>query len=512
MWAVLIQFIAVSLLLVVLKPEFKLPKFSQRGLDYEVKANLESLPISRESVQTVSISEILELRQLLHNEKFEKLNDILDDYQKNFEADSADEYRVIDAYIAFEITDPAKEIHFSKWKESTPSHYQPYLASAVYYYRKGWEGRGHQFASETSEEDFEIMRINFSKASENIEKALKINNNLLVAYNTLIGIHNADSNFNNEKEIIKKALTLFPNSYAIRTTCAWASEPRWGGNYTLIEKIARDAEKVSYQNPRLTALYGAIYYDQGIILAADKKYDEAINRFTKAITFGDDGSFYKARARINYHYLKNENQALEDINRAIEIRPTNETYYLLRSKMYFSTKDYDLALYDIKVAEHILPNKKKLENWKEWAGNNLVYSGHQQYKANDYQGAIYTYDLAIQFNDQNHEAFYRRGMTSYKENDMETAISFFDQAIGINQQHFESFAMMDYLLSREKQFEEIISYWDLFIEMDTENAKAYLSRGRAHYHNRDKESALSDVEIACDLGSSEGCKRLQSMQ
>lgn len=473
---------------------------------YEVTKASDSLPTQEEPAETIDIYEISELRKMLSDERFEELNTVLEEYQSAFENDQTDEYKLYDAYNAFYMTVSAYEDFFKKWIDTTPDKYQPYLATAQYYYAKGWESRGYKFKKDTPEEQFEEMRLFFDEAEDNLRLALNINPNLMIAYKILMGIYNATENYDGENEIIKKTLELFPYSFLIKSTCSWAKEPRWGGSYMYMEEMAKNAEIYSDKNPKLSVLYGFIYYDQGKILKQKEKYEKALELFDKALLFGDHWVFYNERAKIYHYHLKEYDRALDDINRSIELRPVMLKNYLVRSRIYFAQSNYIHAIDDLHTAEIIKPGDSGIQKWKEWASKNLLNRGHSVFKT-DIQEAIEYYDLSFEFDDNNFETYYWRGVAFNRLNRYESASMNFRTAIEINPHHFESYRMIDSILARDRQWDTIISYWNTFIALEPAHAGAYFERAGTHYHNKDFENAMYDLKKACELGNKNACKR-----
>ena len=478
---------------------------------YEVTKPSKNLPILTEPKETIDIAQIVNLRDMLQNQEFEQLNSVLEEYQNYFKEDQTDEYKVYDAYRTFYLTDPLYEEFFEKWINSFPDRYQPYLALAHYYNAKGWESRGYKFKKETSKEQFEGMRFYFSKAEENLKTALKINPDLMVGYNILINIYNATGNDTAEDETIENAIVLFPHSFLVRYTGAWAKQPRWGGSYKDIEEIAKKAERYSSINPELTALYGLIYYDRSRISKRNKRYKRAIELLTEALTFGDNWSIYYERANIYHFNLKEYESALEDINRGIELRPVIDKLYRMRSRIYFAKGDYSYSLEDLYTAELLRPDNPSTTKWKEWASKKLLSKGYKLYKT-DVNSALDNFNLSIEFDDNNFEAYYWRGFAFNSIEDSESALSDLNHAIEINPHHFESYKMVDYMLAKDKQWDTIIEYWNSFLELEPDHAEAYLERAGTYYHNKDFESALEDLEKSCALGNKEACKRYKSLK
>jgi tetratricopeptide (TPR) repeat protein len=106
-----------------------------------------------------------------------------------------------------------------------------------------------------------------------------------------------------------------------------------------MEDFAKEAEKYSTINPKLSTLYGFIYFDQAdMFINREGKYEEAIDLLTRALAFGDFWGFYNKRAKIYHFDLMEQDKALEDINRSIVLRPTRESNYRLRSRIILQRK------------------------------------------------------------------------------------------------------------------------------------------------------------------------------
>ncbi len=71
------------------------------------------------------------------------------------------------------------------------------------------------------------------------------------------------------------------------------------------------------------------------------------------------------------------------------------------------------------------------------------------------------------------------------------------------------FLHIDWILSRRSRWDEVVRYWNIYINTRPDDARAYLERGGAYWHMQDIEHAISDARKACELGSTEGCRRYQ---
>ena len=204
-------------------------------------------------IQTVSPAE---LRRLLTTRQYQKLNQVLQDYQDEMAKDIRQEYKVCDAYDALSWSDPSYERLLGDWVRATPKAYQPYLARANYYYNMGWESRGYKWAKDTTGEQFQRMEDYFAKTLTDVEFVLKSYPRSMVTYDILIGLNMAISEQKGMEWACRKALEIYPHSFLIRADYIHALKPRWGGSYRAMEAFTAEAQKYTPANPRLVLLKG----------------------------------------------------------------------------------------------------------------------------------------------------------------------------------------------------------------------------------------------------------------
>jgi tetratricopeptide (TPR) repeat protein len=485
---------------------FEILKKLRRSRPYKITRAAKNLPVAGEPKESLTLDQYIGLREYFEDQQFDILNTLFEKYQEEFETDVYNEYKIFDVCRVFRTTLPGYEDIFESWLQFSPNHYAPYLARAHYFYEYGWESRGYRFRKDTPDEQIQKMRHFFRKAVEDVNRARAIDPKLIPAYTVLLGVYNATGDEEGEFQTIETALELFPESFLMRSTYMWAIEPRWGGSYEQMEEFAKEAEEYYDLNPELTVLYGFIYSDQAKRFKSNEKYEQALNMYTTALSYGDNFEFYHARAEIYHYYLNEAEKALADVERSITFRPLAYKSYQLRSRIYYKMGDIDSALDDLDTADLLKPAESSTDKWRNWAAQNLLKKGHNIFKE-DLNQAIEDYSLSLMFNPDIHETYYWRGVAHYRLRHHEEALVDFEKSIELNPSHFDSYRMIDYTLLQNKEWDRIISYWNTFLELEPEHAEAYLERSGTYYHKKDFARSLKDLKQACDLGSEEGCKR-----
>ena len=145
-------------------------------------------------------------------------------------------------------------------------------------------------------------------------------------------------------------------------------EPRWGGSYEEMQEFAAKSQHAD--NPQLRSLFGSSYWDNGNIAQNAKRFPEAIQLYTKALSFGEYWAFYYGRGGAAVR-AKRYKEALPDLNRAIELRPTKGDPYIDRAVCWANLGDYKAAKRDLMTA-HTLPSR---EEWLSYVDKWLLNYG-----------------------------------------------------------------------------------------------------------------------------------------
>ena len=446
----------------------------------------------------------LAVRGIFLNKEYEKLNATLSDYQKAYENDVRNEDNLIAAYEAFSTTEDYYEALLNEWVKIYPSAYQPYLARGFYFMKLGWKSRGGKFAKDTTEEQLEGMRKYFSKASQDIESALKIKQDHVIPYYLLINIYKTRG-IDSLDVIIEKALEQCPGSFRIRSAYLVSITPRWGGTYEKMDLFAKNSQKYSIINPKVKVLNGYVFFDQGSMEVQAKNYGVALDLLNKALSFGDLAMFYDSRAEI-YRRLGKTDEALKDTNASIELISQNAKSFYRRSRIHAKKDMFREALKDIEIAAQLDPNDEDIIELKKDIAKQFIYLGYTQEKAKNLTGAIENYNLAIQTNPNDPSSYYRRAQALIEKKEMTSVFNDLDKAIELNPNNIDYYKLMDWVLAQKSDWNSIITYWDKYIALNPDNDRAYLERGGAYFRKGDMASAVADAKRAADLGNADGRK------
>lgn len=454
----------------------------------------------------------LEIRNLLLKRKYSELNKILHRAQTSSEQNILSEGTLFTAYKSFRIHDESYERIFNKWIEIFPNSYQPYLARANYYHKMGWSSRGGKWASETENKKIDLMKIYFSKSLKDIAKVVELYHKTMLSYGLLIDILVAQGSRSEVDKVAIKALEINPTSYVVRSTYLKSLRPRWGGSYKQMEAVANASLEYINENPKFKFLEGLILKDAGDVARSRGNYNVADAIYTKALDFGENHEVLMARGK-NRIKKKDYTNAIKDLSRAIMLHAEDSDYYYYRSKSYRFSKQFDLALSDIKTAEQLSPNDKNIPEQKKYLSNDLERLGNELYEVEKYKESINKHNLSISLIRNDGSKYYNRALSLIKLGDLDTAQKDLKQAIMLNPKNFNYVRALDYnVLSTREEWEQIVVYWNNFIEFVPSSSRAHVEIGGTYYRKRDYETSLKHYKKAADMGSIQGKKYYEDLK
>lgn len=322
---------------------------------YEVKARPPAVPLaSSELSAQLTPEQAAALRSMLSSGDYAGLNREFALLQDLIDADPAAESKMLDAATLFSAQEYKESL--DAWVAATPGAFAPHLVLAKYHYDAGWAARGHDWAKNTSREQFEAMGAAFSKALAECDVAERARPRLPQVATWRIAIANAAS-MDQEWRDIQRGLDEFPRSYAVHAIAVHAMLPRWGGSYSEMEKIADRGVAANPSDPRFVSLYSEIYADQADVYDRAWAADKAIAMYSRALSYEQDPDWLAARGWL-YHDEEEPAKARADAEAGLRLDPSHEQCLLLKADVVYHQGDAQTSASLLAEAEKLYPDSE----------------------------------------------------------------------------------------------------------------------------------------------------------
>lgn len=190
----------------------------------------------------------------------------------------------------------------------------------------------------------------------------------------------------------------------------------------------------------------------GAIYALQKKFEEAIAQFDKAIAHDPKAwKTYEYRS-MAWAALGNHEKSLTDVNKVIELQPTNWRHYILRAQTYEQLKQLDRAMADYDKGIKMFPEHYRTR----------FQRAALAYKLRKYQTCIEDYTAILGANALDDDALKLRGDCYMRTGNLKKALIDYNEAIDLSPES------MTYYRARALVYEKL-----------GENGKAIADRQKA---------------------------------
>jgi tetratricopeptide (TPR) repeat protein len=181
--------------------------------------------------------------------------------------------------------------------------------------------------------------------------------------------------------------------------------------------------------------------------------------------------------------------AIEEFNRAIEIRPDFAQAFNFRGVAKLKGEDLDGALADLNSAIKLDPD----------SAGSLRVRGDIRRRKNDLAGALADYNQSLEFDPDDPTTLNNRGFTKKKLGDLAGALADFDEAIYIDPGDPSFYKNRGDVKRALKDFKSAIPDYDAAIELRPKNAISFNSRGLCKSALGDLDGAMADYDLALAL-------------
>ncbi len=285
-------------------------------------------------------------------------------------------------------------------------------------------------------------------------------------------------------------------------------------DYKGAEKDMNMSLKLAPDNAEGLKLLGRILFLEQKYADAKKNYDAS-----KKINLEDpELHFYIAELQVVGKDVKG---AISSLMFSIDVNENYKQSYLLLGKLRFEQKDYLKAIVDLSkyIAKYNATTKAvdKPVPGKEGETKSVVppsFEAHElraktRFAAGDFKGAIEDYNIVLEIDNKNENAYTYRGAAKIETNDNSGAVADLDEAIKINKKSHIAYNFRGVAKSGLKSYQAAIEDLDYSIKLKFDYASAYVNRAAAKFTVKDKKGACDDLNKAEQLGSEYAIKLIQ---
>ncbi|HLX91288.1 MAG TPA: tetratricopeptide repeat protein [Puia sp.] len=266
----------------------------------------------------------------------------------------------------------------------------------------------------------------------------------------------------------------------------------------------------------------------GLAYYYKKEYDSSIKMFDKAISLDEKYvEAYAGRASSELAYDKPDNNqlALQDYDRMIQLAPNRELGWYYRAWLYNRMHQYDHAIADARQALALNPRysyawhelalayynkadyvtatrffseclKYDTSNYDVWNFQGYCYLDDKKYDS-----ALWSYRKMISMQPSNPAGLYWAARVYSTKNNNDSAMVLLNAALQINADYADALNYRGWLYYKAGKFDSAISDYERILSGDSRNALVWSNLGIVHYTQGKYGLAISDCKEALKIDS-----------
>ena len=215
---------------------------------------------------------------------------------------------------------------YDKWVADLPRSYVARVARGYYLTRLGYQARGPNYASKTSQMQFDEMRAHFKVAMADLEASLQLDAKPVLGFGTMIWISQSAGGGTPAARLLEQAIAIDPRVYTARASYLASLRPQWGGSLERMQ-AALDSWKGSLERAQVERLALMLEdakwqtaLEPAALLVNAKRYQEAIAVYDRALAQQPVARAYSMRG-FSHAQLGDHAKAIADYDRALQIDP-----------------------------------------------------------------------------------------------------------------------------------------------------------------------------------------------
>jgi tetratricopeptide (TPR) repeat protein len=289
------------------------------------------------------------------------------------------------------------------------------------------------------------------------------------------------------------------------------------------EKKLDDAMNYFQKAIDLDPKYAPAYSGLGDVFRAQRKYDEAMRYYKKAIELDPKNAMAYAGMGDSYYYTKNLDEAIKYYEKAIALDPKYApAFSALGSALYGQRRYDDAARYYQKAIEldpkdlrpymmlgRISHYQKKPDEAVKWYQKAIdldpryvsAYGdlGDVFYEQKRYDDAIRCYQKVVELNPKDSKTLVRIGNVFLAQRRDDEAVRYYQRAIDLNPKYVPAYYDLGKILTGQKRYDEALRYYQKAAELDPKNPTVYLNLAFTLRNLKRNDEAMKNCQKAMEL-------------
>ena len=218
------------------------------------------------------------------------------------------------------------ESQYLAWVKHSPTSYVAHLATGIYYKKIGQDRRGDGYANQVSDDQMVGMEQAFTKANQQLNASLALDDKPLLTYLHLINITQYLGDHAGSRRLYDRSVSLDPGNFIMRQNYMNTLQTRWGGSVEEMQSFLKECQHAGLSAEHYKFLESLVIEDQawvhetvdGNLDAARKEYEEASKLDHASICLPCGPISHAANLALQIHNYKD---AIKQFSKILAVDP-----------------------------------------------------------------------------------------------------------------------------------------------------------------------------------------------
>ena len=207
----------------------------------------------------------------------------LDGLQQRFEAGSASEVELRDAYRLFYKLDDAQVRALQRWVVESPTSYVAHLSLGVYLAHAAHAARGTRYVAGTSKTDMDRYRQLEESARKELDASLPLTAKPYLSLFQMLDLDGMTGDRVALASSERRASEMLPANHLVRERYVEYLTPRWGGSYVAMDGYIAAARRNGVPDEAVLRLEAIEAGDKALTARQDGDWQQAVALYKQAI-------------------------------------------------------------------------------------------------------------------------------------------------------------------------------------------------------------------------------------
>jgi hypothetical protein len=222
----------------------------------------------------------------LQSREIPKVEAILDEAQRRFEAGQLSEVELRNAYRPFYKLTVTAYGDVQDWAAGSPSSYPAHLALGIVFRMTGSNARGEGSIGETEQWRLDRMAQWFRLSDKEVRASLPLTPKPYLSVIQLLQMSLYQGDRASRRALLDQAVGILPDAQLARQLYANSLLPRWGGSYAEFDAFVDETARMHVPSIIVTQLRAVEADDQGDVARRMGEIEASDVLFEKALSLG----------------------------------------------------------------------------------------------------------------------------------------------------------------------------------------------------------------------------------